>query len=1674
MNPSPSISATANPTTICAGQSSQLTASGLATTTATSCFTNSVQTPFECCGGINYQNITVSGIPAGATITGITLTVNVLHQRDHEVQMYLVAPGGTLTTPGSGGYDYTPSAGTAVVLEGAQGGNTANFTNTIFSDAGAGLLGPTGSAPYTGTFKPVNAFSTLLPQLNITGANGTWRFGFLDDVNSGYTGIYQNSTLCITYTTTTGGTYSWSPSTGLSSTTIYNPIATPATTTTYTVTGSGQNGCAASANVTVTVSPTPSLTLSSASGTDNQTICLGSSITNISYATAGGATGASISWSPSTPAGITYTAGTITISGTPTSAGTYTYTLTPTGGSCTPVTSTGTITVNQPPTTSASPNPVCQGGTVTLTSNCPGTGSFTAGPNYAGTGTSTGASNVWNNPTNVNANDNSYTTSTISSGGNSAILSATNFGFAIPSNATINGVQVTIGRFASTAGQMSDNTVQLIVGGIATGNNSPLGGTWPNTETPANYGATNSIWGLASLTPSQVNASNFGVELIVHNTNGGSRTASVDYIQITITYTINGTISWYTASSGGSLVGTGSPLILNGSGTYNTNTPGTYTYYAECSLAPGCRTATSFTVNANNTVGAPSSTPTLCINTALSPSITIATTGATGIGAATGLPTGVTATWAANIITISGTATASGTFNYSIPLTGGCGVVNATGTITVTPNNTVTAGTTTTLCINTAISPNITHTTTGATGIANDGVSGANGLPVGVSAHWAANTITISGTATASGTFNYSIPLTGGCGVVNATGTITVKANNTAGAPSSNPTLCINTALSPTITIATTGATGISNDGVSGANGLPAGVSAHWAANTITISGTATTSGTFNYSIPLTGGCGVVNATGTITVTPANTTGLPSSTPTLCINTALSPSITIATTGATGISNDGVSGANGLPAGVSAHWSANIITISGTATASGTFNYSIPLTGGCGVVNATGTITVTPNNTVTAGTTTTLCINTAISPNITHTTTGATGIANDGVSGANGLPVGVSAHWAANTITISGTATASGTFNYSIPLTGGCGVVNATGTITVKANNTAGAPSSNPTLCINTALSPTITIATTGATGISNDGVSGANGLPAGVSAHWAANTITISGTATTSGTFNYSIPLTGGCGVVNATGTITVTPANTTGLPSSTPTLCINTALSPSITIATTGATGISNDGVSGANGLPAGVSAHWSANIITISGTATASGTFNYSIPLTGGCGVVNATGTITVTPNNTVTAGTTTTLCINTAISPNITHTTTGATGISNDGVSGANGLPAGVSAHWAANIITISGTATASGTFNYSIPLTGGCGVVNATGTITVTPNNTVTAGTTTTLCINTAISPNITHTTTGATGIANDGVSGANGLPAGVSAHWAANTITISGTPTASGTFNYSIPLTGGCGVVNATGTITVTPANTTGLPSSTPTLCINTALSPSITIATTGATGISNDGVSGANGLPAGVSAHWSANIITISGTATASGTFNYSIPLTGGCGVVNATGTITVTPNNTVTAGTTTTLCINTAISPNITHTTTGATGISNDGVSGANGLPAGVSAHWAANTITISGTATASGTFNYSIPLTGGCGVVSATGTITVTAANTAGLPSSTPTLCINTALSPSITIATTGATGISNDGVSEPMVYLQVYLLIGQLILLRSVAQQQHREHLITVYH
>gem|GEM_PF-2651898 len=221
----------------------------------------------------------------------------------------------------------------------------------------------------------------------------------------------------------------------------------------------------------------------------------------------------------------------------------------------------------------------------------------------------------------------------------------------------------------------------------------------------------------------------------------------------------------------------------------------------------------------------------------------------------------------------------------------------------------------------------------------------------------------------------------------------------------------------------------------------------------------------------------------------------------------------------------------------------------------------------------------------------------------------------------------------------------------------------------------------------------------------------------------------------------------------------------------------------------------------------------------IITVSGTSspilvtglTYGVNYIFSVIATNGVGSSpSISTTTTVTPcllNTTSAPSSTPSITVNTVLT-NITISTTIATGIGT-----ATGLPAGLTASWSANVITISGTPTETGSFSYEIPLTGGCGSVKAMGNITVNGAPACAAGTassTPTLTENTALT-NITHATTSATGIGT-----ATGLPTGVTAAWSGNVITISGTPSVTGTFNYTIPLNGtSCSAVNATGTFTV-------------------------------------------------------------------------------------------------------------------------------------------------------------------------------------------------------------------------------------------------------------------
>jgi hypothetical protein len=173
----------------------------------------------------------------------------------------------------------------------------------------------------------------------------------------------------------------------------------------------------------------------------------------------------------------------------------------------------------------------------------------------------------------------------------------------------------------------------------------------------------------------------------------------------------------------------------------------------------------------------------ICNSTPIT-NITYATTGATGANV-TGLPQGVGGNWNNNVFTISGTPSQAGTFNYEVTLTGGCNPTKVQGTIVVNlTNNTITltsaSGTNTQSSCRNATIRNITYATTGATG------ANVTGLPTGVGYEFDNNVVTISGTPVpTSGTFNYTVNLTGGCGNITATGSITINSNSVPSVPTS-------------------------------------------------------------------------------------------------------------------------------------------------------------------------------------------------------------------------------------------------------------------------------------------------------------------------------------------------------------------------------------------------------------------------------------------------------------------------------------------------------------------------------------------------------------------------------------------------------------------------------------------------------------------------------------------------------------------------------------------------------------------------------------------------------------------------------------------------------------------------------------------------------------------------
>ncbi len=987
-------------------------------------------------------------------------------------------------------------------------------------------------------------------------------------------------------------------------------------------------------------------------------------------------------------------------------------------------------------------------------------------------------------------------------------------------------------------------------------------------------------------------------------------------------------------------------ISSGGLGTDNTatvtwNTTGPQTVSVNYKDVGGCTAAVptlyAVTVKPDNTLNRTSAigtdAQTICINTAIT-NITYATTGATG-ATVTGLPAGVTSSWAGDVVTIGGIPTVSGPFTYTVTLTGGCGVVTTAGTITVaidnTLNRTSAVGTDAqTLCIHTAIT-NITYATTGATG------ASVTGLPAGLTGSWAGNVVTINGTPTVSGPFTYTVTLTGGCGVVVSTGTITVITDNilnlTSAAGTDAQTSCINTAIT-NITYATIGATGAT------VTGLPAGITGSWAGNVVTISGTPTVSGPFTYTVTLTGGCGVVATTGTIAVTALPTAAISYTGSPWC-STAPVQNVTL-----TGTSGGLYSAA---PAGLALDALTGAITPGSSTGGTYTVTYTIAAAGGCGIVTATATVTVTTSPIAT--------INYAGAPFCTTVSTPQlVSLVGTGGGTFSAVPGGLSISPGTGDVTPSTSAAGTYTVTYVIPATGGCGIFTTTTNVTITDLPTATISYIGTPFCISVVMDQPVTLTGTGAY------IGGTYSSTAGLTINPATGDINPGTSTAGTYTVTYSTPVSGGCAAVPVTTAVTITAL---------PVATFNYTATPYCSSSANPLPTFVAGGVAGVFSSTAGL-----AFVSTVTGqvnlATSTPGTYSVTntIAAADGCAMVTSSGPITITAVPTATinyAGTP--FCKSLGTDQPVTLTGTGAyTG-------GAYSSTPGLSINASTGDITPGASTEGTYTVTYTIPASSGCASVSVTTSVTITVLPTATiiyAGSP--YCITIGAGQAVTLT----------GTSGGSysSMPAGLSLNPVTGAINPSLSAAGTYTVTYTIAPTGGCGTATATAPVTITAFSPATFSYAGSPYCID-AVDPLPTY--------NGGGVGGVFTSTAGlIFVSTATGQVDLSASALGTYTVTNTVAAAGGCGIVSATSTITIITSPTAAISYTGSPWCNSSPVQNVTFA----------GTSGGtySALPAGLSINAVTGDI-IPGTSTA-GTYTvtYTSPTSGGCVAVTATTNITI----------------------------------------------------------------------------
>jgi gliding motility-associated-like protein len=487
-------------------------------------------------------------------------------------------------------------------------------------------------------------------------------------------------------------------------------------------------------------------------------------------------------------------------------------------------------------------------------------------------------------------------------------------------------------------------------------------------------------------------------------------------------------------------------------------------------------------------------------------------------------------------------------------------------------------------------------------------------------------------------------------------------------------------------------------------------------------------------------------------------------------------------------------------------------------------------------------------------------------------------------------------------VTITGTPTVAGPFSFTVSTTGSsCPPALQGGVINVDPyiNLASSFGTDNQNVCVNDSIIDIIYSLGAGFTGATIDT------LPPGISGTFAPGIFIISGVSSQIGTVFYTITTVGGlCGPASASGAITITAG---------PALNVTSAPSTDFQSVCTGSNLIDIEYTAGGSatgavvsGLPLGITGNLIGNVLTISGSSTEIGVHAFSVTTTGSaCGNMTLFGQIVVDTFSVIVPlfspiSDTQQVCINSAIDTiwyQFSGSATSAFGMN---------LPAGINVTIQGDTVIVSDTATSPGIYSYTIFTTGGaCPADSVNGMLTIDDSLGLQllspAGTDNQiLCDNgNSIDPILYALSNGADTVV------VTGLPAGITTLFANDSLQITGTPTAAGTFVYSMVVSGGfCPNDTLFGTIEVQSAQLTLLTSAYSNdqlVCVNSGID-SIIYAVGGPVLVQD--------LPPGVTSTYvpgAPNKLIITGAPTNPGSYYYSIQFNGPCGTSLSVGYITV-----------------------------------------------------------------------------------------------------------------------------------------------------------------------